>query len=112
VNTSPTRKTRTIRSITAPRPQSPIRTRSEYLLANMRHVLHHKAEGPALIIDNPSSCRFADTGVECSTWHVELSCTQHDGLALKPLLIPIHSRSSTPGLYRRASAEAKPDDLR
>ncbi|MNN39395.1 hypothetical protein D3C81_1534290 [compost metagenome] len=83
--------------------------------------LSYKAKGPALIIDNPSSCRFAETGVECSSWHVELSCTQHDDLALKRvdsgtgmigLIIPINSRSSTLGIYRRVEAEAKPDEVR
>ncbi|KRG65565.1 hypothetical protein ABB26_03165 [Stenotrophomonas humi] len=72
--------------------------------------LSYEAKGPALIIDNPSSCRFAETGVECRSWQVELSCTQHNDLALKRvdsgtgmigLIIPINARPSTLGIYRR-----------
>lgn len=72
--------------------------------------LEYTIEGPALVIKRPSSCRFAETGVECDSSRVKLSCTQHDELALTHvdsatgmigLIIPVGSRSSTLGLYRR-----------
>jgi hypothetical protein len=70
----------------------------------------YQSDGERLIINKWSSCKPGEAGVGCTWSHIELSCTQENGLAVKEinggagmiaLVIPMGTSSSYLGLYKR-----------